>query len=108
MLSLLLCRVATVSIVRKVKDESLRGASPNSIQQAPGTKVPTPSHAENILTWNLDNFRRVGPEAAKRVRPLSKRLTRATCLGGACLLPYPPRPAVLPFGASQSRRSLFR
>jgi predicted nucleic acid-binding protein len=51
-----------------IADAAAEGIMGGMIYDALIARSALKAHAETILTWNLDHFRRVGPEVAKRIR----------------------------------------
>lgn len=51
-----------------IADAAAEGLAGGMIYDALIARCALKAHAETIFTWNIDHFRRVGPEVAKRVR----------------------------------------
>jgi predicted nucleic acid-binding protein len=51
-----------------IADAAAEGIVGGMIYDALIARSALKAHAETILTWNIDHFRRVGPEVAKRIR----------------------------------------
>ncbi len=51
-----------------IADAAAEGIMGGMIYDALIARSALKAHAETILTWNIDHFRRVGPEVAKRIR----------------------------------------
>jgi predicted nucleic acid-binding protein len=51
-----------------IVDAAGEGVAGGMIYDALIGRCALKAHAETILTWNIDHFRRLGPEVAKRVR----------------------------------------
>jgi predicted nucleic acid-binding protein len=51
-----------------IGDAAAEGVVGGTVYDALIARCAIKAHAETIFTWNVDHFRRVGPEVAKRVR----------------------------------------